>query len=323
LTASAADTEVEFHIEHSRLVISTSVARFALPRLSITLPKRPEIPVLGTATGLREAAAIVADATARDGLPLFTAVRIRSAGDRLTLVATDRFRAAYASVPWLPGRGEVDALVPSAALAGAMRYADREVPVRAGNGWFGIDWPGGGMAVPQLALPFPDAQIAALLASEPVATVEVEADTLRAAVDRVTPFALKGILLSIADGAVVVQGWGEMGEAREEVKASVAGAGKTTALYQPRYLADAVRAFSGQTVTIQVQHGIRPTVFGGGDLTYLVVPLRQPDDRSTVGSADEVRPNGGPIRCTAGSGWPLIATVGNHSRKGPGRARTS
>jgi DNA polymerase-3 subunit beta len=61
------------------------------------------------------------------------------------------------------------------------------------------------------------------------------------------------------------------------VKASVAGTSRTQALYQPRYLAEAVRAFAGETVTIQVQQGIRPTVFAAGDLRYLVVPLRLPD----------------------------------------------
>lgn len=276
LTTSAGRSEAEIRADGSRLTVSTMTARFALPLLESTAPERPDVPILGVATGLREAAAVVAEATARDGLPLFTAVRIRSAGDRLTLVATDRFRAAFASVPWTPRGGEVDALVPAASVAAAVRYVGPEVAVRAGGGWFGLDWPDGGITLPQLALPFPDQQIAALLKAEPIATVEVDADQLRAAVDRVKPFALKGIQLCAFDGAIAVSGWGELGEAREEVKASVAYAARATALYQPGYLADAVRAYAGRTVTIQLQEGIRPTVFGGGDLTYLVVPLREP-----------------------------------------------
>jgi DNA polymerase-3 subunit beta len=285
--------------------------------------------VLGVATGCRDVAAIVAEATAKDGLPLFTAVRIRSVGDRLTLVATDRFRAAIATVPWqravpkapaaLPsdrrdrpdatdrlgsgddghggnaGNGgsedaarrgggadgfggraaEVDVLVPAAALASAVRFADHDVPVRAADGWFGVDWPGGGTVLPQLALPFPDAQIATLLTTDPIATIDVDADTLLAAVDRVAPFAPDGIVLDIADGVIAIRGAGELGEAREDVKASTVG-GHATVRYQPRYLAAAVRAYAGRRLTIQVQQGIRPTVFESEDLKYLVVPLRLP-----------------------------------------------
>lgn len=265
--------EAELRVEGTRLAVRTSAARFALPLMEVGPPERPDVPVLGVATGLREAATVVAEATAKDGLPLFTAVRVRSAGDRLTLLATDRFRAAVASVPWASGGSEVDALVPAADLAGAVRFVENEVPVRAGDGWFGVDWPGGGVVMPQLAVPFPDAQIDSLLAADPVATIEVEADALRGTIHRVAPFAGEGIVLDIADGMVSVRGSGEMGEAREDVKASTLG-DHTTTRYQPRYLADAVRAFAGGAVTIQVQQGIRPTVFGGGDLRYLVVPLR-------------------------------------------------
>jgi DNA polymerase-3 subunit beta len=264
--------EAEVRVEGTRLAVRTPTARFALPLMATPPLRLPDLPVLGVATGLRDAATVVAEATAKDSLPLFAAVRLRSGGDQLTLVATDRFRAAIASVAW-DGEGEVDALVPAAALAAAMRFAGPQVPVRSTAEWFGVDWPGGGTVMPRLAVPFPDAQIASLLAADPIATVEVDADTLRSAVDRVAPFAPDGIALAIADGVVSVRGDGELGDAREDVKASTVG-DHTTTRYQPRYLADALRAYAG-AVRIHVQQGIRPTVFSAGELRYLVVPLQR------------------------------------------------
>ncbi len=266
--------EAELRVEGTRLAIRTPTARFALPLMATAPLRLPDLPVLGVATGLRDAATVVADATAKDSLPLFTAVRLTSDGDRLTLAATDRFRAAIATVAW-EGDGVVDALVPAASLAAAMRFTDVRVAVRATNEWFGVDWPSGGTVLSQLAVPFPDAQIAALVKADPIACVDLDADALRKAVERVTPFAPDGIALTVADAMVSVRGDGELGDAREDVKASTTG-DHTTTHYQPRYLADALRAYAG-TVRIQVQQGIRPTVFHAGELRYLVVPLQRRD----------------------------------------------
>ena len=267
--------DAELRLEGNRLAVRAPTARYALPTIAAEPLQRPEIEVLGVATGLREAAGVVAGAASRDGLPLFTGVRLRSAGERLTLLATDRFRAAMAAIPWTArSAAPVDALVPASILSAAVRYVDTQTPVRAGADWFGVDWAGGGMVTPGLALPFPDAQIDALLRAEPIAEVEVDAEALSGAVDRVVPFAGDGIELSIADGSVSVRSWGEIGEAREDVKASTSG-DHVVVRFQGAYLADAARAFGARVVRIHVQQGIRPTVFSAAELRYLVVPLRR------------------------------------------------
>lgn len=274
ILAGVTEPDVELRIEGNRLAVRTPSSRFALPTRDAPATAPPAVPIVGVAAGLSAAASVVAGAASRDGLPLFTAVRMTSAGQRLTLVATDRFRAAVATVGWHSRSAEpVDVLVPAGVLAAAMRFVGDEVPIRAGEGWFGADWPGGGIVVPALAVPFPDAQMATLLRAEPICTVEVDTDALGAAVERAMPFAGNGIVLAIADGVISVRGDGEMGEAREDVKASTSG-DHVTVRYQARYLADAVRAFDG-TVKIQVQQGIRPTLFGEDELRYLIVPLRE------------------------------------------------
>ena len=285
--------EVRVRVEGSRLAIRTDSARFALPLLDdANQPELPEpTPVAGTAAAdeLKVAASAVAGAASRDGLPLFTGVRMRIAGGRLSLVATDRFRMAAATLPWTPAgqNAEVDVLIPATTLADAMRQVTgAHVVVRCGGGRLGLEWTSGartcGLVTASLALPFPDAQLERLLATKPECTVEVEADALRAAVERAVPFGGDNgdVRLSVGEGVVVVHsGDAFASESREDVKADVRG-DHVTASYQGRYLFDALRSFPGGRVVLQLQKDIQPTVFtqtdpGAVQLRYLVVPLRR------------------------------------------------
>lgn len=103
LTAlDAADARLT--VQGGRLAIRVPGARFALPSLpGATPPTVPLPPAHGTVTGddLRTAAVPVAGAASREhALPMFTGVRLRTHDTALTLLATDRFRLATASIPW-------------------------------------------------------------------------------------------------------------------------------------------------------------------------------------------------------------------------------
>jgi DNA polymerase-3 subunit beta len=287
--------EVQVRVEGSRLAIRTPSARFALPLLDDDsqpeLPEPPPVVGMVAAEDVKTAASAVAGAASRDGLPLFTGVRVRSAGGRLSLLATDRFRMAAATLPWTAAEqiADVDVLIPATTLADAVRQVSgRQVAVRCGGGRLGLEWTSGaqtaGLVTASLALPFPDAQLERLMATKPECSVEVEADALRRAVDRAVPFggATGRVRLSVADGVVVVHGGDAViGESSEDVKAVVLGA-HLTASYQGRYLLDALGSFAGRRVVVQLQHDIQPTAFTQTDpdaveLRYLVVPLRHRD----------------------------------------------
>jgi DNA polymerase-3 subunit beta len=286
--------EVRLVAEGSRLAVRTPGARFALPRLEAgTLPRAADPPpAVGTIAGaaLRAAAVPVAGAASREhALPIFTAVRLRSQGDRLSMVATDRFRMAAAAVPWRPdGRGTVDTLVPAALFAEVAKQAGRaeEVVVHADADRFGLAWAGGCVVTSSLGTPFPDQQIDQLLDARVECAVDLEADALAAAVDRATPYAGPHgrVTIHAGDGALVVRSSDPLaGESEETVKASVRG-DHLIRTYQARYLLDALRPFARQTVRVQVQGGLRATVLSaagddGLDLRYLVVPMRTDDDR--------------------------------------------
>jgi len=282
--------EVRLVVEGNRLAARLPGARFALPLLGNAHPVPVGLPpAVGTVAGaqLSAAAVPVAGAASREhALPIFTGVRLRSRGDRLSLVATDRYRLATASVSWQPvGGGEVEALVPAAVLAEACRQAGRadEVQVHAGGELFGLSWEGGSIVTATLGDAFPDAQLDRLVDVTPECVIEVESDALAAAVERAARCGgVHGqVAVQAIDGAVLIRASEPLrGESEETVKATVRG-GQVTRFYQARLLSDALRPTARHTVRMGIQADLRPTLFSGTDgpaatvdLRYLVVPMR-------------------------------------------------
>lgn len=285
-TVAALDApDVRLAVEGSRLAIRTGGGRFALPCLDASTHPQPaeEPPFVGTVAGAAlGAGAAVAGAASRDGaLPIFTGVRMRSDGDRLAFVATDRYRMAAASIPWQPGAGAGPAgLVPGTLFAEVCRQASRadEVRVHASGDRFGLAWEGCAVVAASLAGPFPDRQLDALLDVRPECVVELAADELAAAVRRALPYAGPHgrVTLRASDGVLQVSGRDpQSGESEEAVKASVRG-DHVSAHYQARFVLDALRPFAGGTVTVSIQESMRATAFTAPEsaLTYLVVPMR-------------------------------------------------
>ncbi|MGI6870919.1 DNA polymerase III subunit beta [Amycolatopsis sp. 3B14] len=286
-TVRALDAEeVRVSVEESRLVVRAPGGRFALPLLDRGL--HPGVaappPAAGSVAGrtLRGALEAVASAASReDALPIFTGVRMWTEGDVLTLLATDRYRMALATLDWTGGR--LDALAPAAALSALARGlgAAPSVGLGADSDRLGLTWGPDSFATALLAVPFPDERARELVRAQPSGVVELDAEALVAALRRASPYAGPR-------GTVTLAGWdGELrvissdphsGESEQVVKASVSG-GRLSATYQARYLLDALRPFAGRTVRIEHQDGLRPTVFtappdGGAAVTCVVVPMR-------------------------------------------------
>ena len=285
---SLEDPQVRLVVEGSRLAVRTSTARFALPLLD--LASHPGVPPLPPAVGTLPARTLTAAltpvssaASKDDALPMFTGVRMHSTSGRLELIATDRYRMAFASLPWAP-TGELDVLAPAVVLAEASRQPDRDadVAVHADADRIALSWAGGSVSTALLAAPFPDDRVRKLLEAVIDSTVLVEADVLAGAVRRAAPYAGPhgSVTIQVDDGELRVRGSDpQSGESEESVKATIDG-NRVTKTFQARYLADALRAFSGRRVELRIQDGLRSTVLtsqagpDGVELTYLVVPLR-------------------------------------------------
>ena len=125
ITRSLPPDDVEFTTATGLVVLTCGSAEFALVSLPLEeYPKLPELPaVAGTVDGgvLASAASQVVPSSSRDDtLPMLTGVNIDFDGRALTLAATDRYRLAVRTVPWMP----VDPTIRASALVPARTLAD-------------------------------------------------------------------------------------------------------------------------------------------------------------------------------------------------------
>jgi DNA polymerase-3 subunit beta len=279
------EQQVRLKVEGRRLAIRTPHSRFAIPLLDLAgHPGIPELPPLRgriDAEKLRAIAAVASAASKDDALPIFTGVRIRSDEHRLHVMATDRYRMAYATLPWQQ-KGHLDLLVPAKPLAEAARQAAGEVALHADVDRIAVAWADNSISTALLAAPFPDDRARRLLEADIDSTVLVDADALARAVRRATPYGgpHQAVTLQVEDSEIRVKGSDpQQGESEEFVKATVEG-DRLTKTFQARYLADALKAFAGRRIELKIQDGLRSTVLtstpgeDGVELTYLVVPMR-------------------------------------------------
>lgn len=115
---------VRFATEDNRISVSCGTANFTL--LSMPVEEYPTLPAVGQEAGLvpgsdfAEAVAQVGVAASRDDVtPVITGVQLEITGNRLSLVATDRYRVAVREIDWDGGAAGIDdatALVPARTL---------------------------------------------------------------------------------------------------------------------------------------------------------------------------------------------------------------
>jgi DNA polymerase-3 subunit beta len=287
------EEEVRIAVEGSRLAIRTSRARFALPLLDVDVhPGVAQPPPLAgwvAGTPALSAFAAVAGAASKDeALPLFTGMRIRAYGDKLRLVATDRYRMALAELPWRRAADDtdLDVLLPAGLITEIVRQAAGapELALHADVDRAAIAWGEKVVSTALLATPFLDENRYLTRTGE--VTVELAPAELAGAVHRVGLYAggHGAVTVELADGEVRVRTDSvEIGEAEESVKATVTG--RLDQTYRTRYLLDALRAFTGERVRLDIKSGMKSTVFSAEDpdgtmLRYLVMPIlpsgRQP-----------------------------------------------
>lgn len=189
---------------------------------------------------------------------------------------------AAADLPWLAVDEGLDVLIPGALfteVARQARGADR-VTVHADTDRAALTWGGTTVVTSVLAHGLPDED--KLFPTEAECSLTLSGAALAGAVRRVAPYAGTRGVLTIEAGDAELRVRGEdpqAGEAEEVVKATVQG-GRVTRAYQARYLLETLRWFGEQEVRVDVQPGIRGTMFSAPEATgvrlrYLVVPLRR------------------------------------------------
>jgi DNA polymerase-3 subunit beta len=287
---------VEISVDGSRVSIACGNAKFSLPTMPVEdYPQLPTMPqhageVAGEVFG--QAVGQVAIAAGRDDtLPMLTGVRLEIADDKLTLVATDRFRLAMREFPWTSA-GEVSdtsVLVPARTLAEAAKTLGTsgnkvEISLASGDGLLGLTGSGRRATSRLLDAEFP--KYRQLLPTEHTSAAVIGVSSLVDAIKRVSLVAERGtqVRLEFADGMLRLSAGGDdEGSAEEELGVDYTGEPVTIA-FNPGYLLDGLGALHTDRSHLSFTTPNRPALIKpvgeDGEVTpgylYLLMPVRLP-----------------------------------------------
>lgn len=293
---------VEVALDGTRLGLTCGSARFSLQTMPVEdYPSLPEMPpVVGSiaSDAFTNAVAQAVTAAGRDDmLPVLTGVKIEIDADRVSLLATDRFRLSLREVEWSPERpdAEFSALVPARVLSDTARSlaAGSRVsialgsPDGAGEGLIGFvaETTGGRRMTTTRLIEGAFPNVRQLFPATTDITARVESATLVDAVKRVSLVAGRNTPIRLTFNASTVMleaGNGEEAQASEALDAALTGTEMTIG-FNPSYLLDGLQAIPGTHVHIAMTEPGRPAAFaslesadGDPDLAfrYLLMPLR-------------------------------------------------
>ncbi|HEX9336819.1 MAG TPA: DNA polymerase III subunit beta [Pseudonocardiaceae bacterium] len=297
ITKSLPAQPVEISVDGSRVTITCGSAKFSLPTMPVEdYPQLPTMPqrageVAGEVFG--QAVAQVAIAAGRDDtLPMLTGVRMEIGAEKLTLVATDRFRLAMREFEWRSG-GDVPpdtaVLVPARTLAEAAKTLGTsgnsvEISLASGDGLLGLAGSGRRATSRLLDAEFP--KYRQLLPSEHTAAAVIAVSSLVDAIKRVSLVAERGtqVRLEFSEGSLRLSAGGDdEGSAEEELSVEFTGEPVTIA-FNPGYLLDGLGALHTERAHLSFTTPNRPAlvkpVGEDGEVLagylYLLMPVRLP-----------------------------------------------
>ena len=280
---------VDVTADASRMELVCGSARFTLQTLPVedypALPAMPEATGTVASDDFAKAVAQVVVAAGRDELlPVFTGVRLEIDGDKVSLLATDRYRMALKELTWNPGSAEATgaALVPARVLAEAARsMASGEVVSialsnpDAGEGLIGLEGHGSGasrqLTTRLLGGEFP--KVRHIMDIQPTLTVRCRTEELMASVKRVALVAERNSPLRMiigTDQVALEAASGEQAQASEAVSAEVINLtggdpSLSAAGFNPHYLVDALGAVNSPYVHFSFTAAGKPCLVQGVD----------------------------------------------------------
>lgn len=279
---------VEISTEGNQLQLVCGSARFTLQTMPVD--DYPKLPTLPEATGtvpsneFAQAVSQVVVAAGRDELlPVFTGVRVEIEGERVSLLATDRYRMALREFDWNPATPQTSgvALVPAKVLAEVARSMSAGEQIilslaagSSGDGLIGFEGNGAGgdrqTTTRLLDGEFP--KVRHIMNTQPVMSVRLNtADTIAAA-KRVALVAERNTSLRmlIGDGSVTLEAaTGDQAQGSEAIEAVIdqPGGGEELAVsvagFNPGYLLDALGALDTPYVNIAFTAPSKPCQLTG------------------------------------------------------------
>ena len=266
IARSLPNKPVEMVADHTQVELTCGSALFSLQTLPVD--EYPTLPEMPTQTGLVDASVFeksvsqVVIAAGRDELlNVFTGVRVEINGDRLSLLATDRYRMALKELTWQPSSPDIEGavLVPGRVLADTAKSltSGKTVTVSLstteseGEGLVGFTGEGAKgrreATTRLLNQAFP--KVRHLMDVVGTVTVRVPTADLLAAVKRVSLVAERNtpLRMLIEDDHISLEAaTGDQAHASEAIEAQVGVVGEEKSIeaagFNPHYLLDALGA---------------------------------------------------------------------------------
>jgi DNA polymerase-3 subunit beta len=210
--------------------------------------------------------------------PVLTGTLVDATPTKVTLVSTDSYRLAVREIAWTGPAEPIRRVVPARALAEAARAADANgVEVSLGESQASFATGGRRLTTRLIEGEFPN--WGQLIPPELPNTLRIDREQFAESVRRVGILAQSGAPVRVelsSDGARLVAGSQDLGEASELVEGKYEGEALTIA-FNPAYLIDGINAVEGGEVVLAVRDGLKPAVLRAPDdasFTYLVMPVR-------------------------------------------------
>ncbi|GEK23121.1 DNA polymerase III subunit beta [Cellulomonas xylanilytica] len=290
------DKPVDVVLDGTKVVVTCGASRFTL--LTMPVEDYPNLPVMPPTTGtvdgdeLTHAVAQVSVAASRDDtLPLLTGVRVEIEGEKVTLLATDRYRLALRELTWKPSSPDIStvALVRARTLSDAAKSLGSAgsvtVALSTGSGVDMIGFEAAGRQTTSLLVDGDYPAVRRLFPDETPIHAVVSTHALADAAKRVSLVAERNtpIRLSFSEGQVVLDaGQGDDAQASEALEATLVGDDISVA-FNPQFLLDGLGALSTTFVRLSFTHPNKPVEFTGQEslegednpeYRYLLVPIR-------------------------------------------------
>lgn len=287
---------VSVALEGTKLQVTCGSARFALATLPVEeypqLPSMPPVAGSVDAHTLSEAIGQVTVAASKDDtLPLLTGVRMEIEGEKVTLMATDRYRLALRELTWNPSS-------PSASATALVRGRTLQEVARSLATGSGVDialsddssahligFESGGRRTTSTLVDGDYPPVRRLFPDHTEITVVVATAPLIEAVKRVSLVAERNtpVRLTFTEGQVALEaGAGDDAQASEVLEAQLDGEDLVVG-FNSGFLLDGLGALGTDFARLTFTDSIKPSVMSGQDslegtpdssYKYLLMPMR-------------------------------------------------
>ncbi|MCY1157137.1 MAG: polymerase subunit beta [Citricoccus sp.] len=288
---------VTVETEGSKVIVTCRNSRFDLATMPVEeYPALPELPEsAGTVDGSAFAhavAQVTVAASKDDTLPILTAVKLEIEGDRITFLATDRYRLALKELTWSPADPSISTslLVKSRTLTEVARSLagggdlELRLPKESSTSDL-VGFSSGGRRTTSVLVDGEYPKIRALFPeSSPIHAV-VATSPLVEAVNRVKLVAERNtaVRMVFTDGQVALDaGTGNDASANESLDAALEG-DEITVAFNPAYLGEGLNVIDAPYVRFSFTTAPKPALMTAqqepdapeqDDYRYLVMPVR-------------------------------------------------